>query len=279
MKKLMIAATASIAAVGAFAVESANVVGYQNKELNEKANSFVVQTLLPCGVTKADVTLANFLPKDGAAGWDYYSDFLATLKTNGNLDKKYGYLSPYWADKYYEAEDVGWYDYSVLAEDPDTIEAEKKDSTKIPFGTGFLVSSSAAGNTLTFSGEVLQDEIALPLNEKANTFVGNVTPVAVRLNQMTPTDGAAGWDYYSDFLATLKTNGNLDKKYGYLSPYWADKYYEAEDVGWYDYSVLAEDPDTIEAEKVPDSVVINSGDAFLVSVSNGGVELLVPSAL
>ena len=280
MKKLMIAAAASIAAVSAFAaVESPNIVGYQSKELNEKANSFVVQTLLPCGVTKENVTLADFLPKDGASGWDYYSDFLATLKTNGNLDKKYGYLSPYWADKYYEAEDVGWYDYSVLAEDPDTIEAEKKNSTKIPFGTGFLVSSSAAGNTLTFSGEVLQDEIAIPLNEKANTFVGNVTPVAVRLNQMTPTNGASGWDYYSDFLATLKTNGNLDKKYGYLSPYWADKYYEAEDVGWYDYSVLAEDPDTIEAEKVPDTVVINSGDAFLVSVSNGGVELIVPSPL
>ena len=136
-----------IAAVGAFAaVESANVVGYQNKELNEKANSFVVQTLLPCGVTKADVTLADFLPTDGEDGWDYARDYVATLKVNGTLDKKYGYLSPYWEKEYYEAGQSGWYDYAVLQPDPDEIEAEKvPDTVTFGAGEGFLVYTSGAG--------------------------------------------------------------------------------------------------------------------------------------
>ena len=258
---------------------SSPVVGYQAKELNENANSFVVQTFLPVGVTKANVTLSTFLPKDGADGWDYYSDYLATLKTNGNLDKKYGYLSPYWAGQYYNEEDVGWYDYAVLEADPETIDAEKMDDVKIPFGTGFLIYTSKANVTLTFAGEVLEDEIALPLNENANTFIGNATPTTVKLNSLTATDGANGWDYYSDYLATLKTNGNLDKKYGYLSPYWAGQYYNEEDVGWYDYAVLEADPETIDAEKIDDTVVFNPGDAFLVYVSKAGIELLVPSPL
>ena len=43
MKKLMIAAVASMAAVGAFAVESANVVGYQQKDTVTGFN-FVIPT-------------------------------------------------------------------------------------------------------------------------------------------------------------------------------------------------------------------------------------------
>ena len=79
MKKLMIAATAALCATVGFSLESANVVGYQDKELNGGANTFVVQTFLPCGVVAKDVTLSTFIPKDGADGWDYYTDFLATL--------------------------------------------------------------------------------------------------------------------------------------------------------------------------------------------------------
>ena len=118
----------------------ANIVGYQNKELNENANAFVAQTLIPCGVTAADVTLDDFVPTSGADGWDYTSDFLATLKTNGNLDKKYGYLSPYWAAKYWTADEAGWYDYSLLSEEEQTAsDAIKGDSVQFAPGAGFLV--------------------------------------------------------------------------------------------------------------------------------------------
>ena len=262
-----------------FSLESANVVGYQDKELNGGANTFVVQTFLPCGVVAKDVTLSAFIPKDGADGWDYYTDFLATLKVNGNIQKKYGYLSSYWAGEYWNEEDAGWYDFSVLEEDPEVIEAEKADATKIPFGTGFLVYTSKANVNVKFSGEVLKGDIALPLNGGANTFVGNVTPNAIKLNELLATSGANGWDYYTDFLATLKTNGNLLHKYGYLSPYWASEYWSEEDSGWYDFSVLEADPETIEADKVSDEVVFKSGEGFLIYTSKANVELLVPGAL
>ena len=239
----------------------------------------MVQTFLPCGVTKENVTLGTFKPKDGVDGWDYYTDYLATLKPNGNLDKKYGYVSPYWAKQYWNEEDAGWYDFAVLAEDPETIEADKADSTLIPFGTGFLVYTSKANGTMTFSGEVLEGDIALPLSRNANTFVGNVTPQTIQLNKLLATSGGDGWDYYTDYLATLKTNGNLLHKYGYLSPYWAKQYWNEEDAGWYDFAVLAEDPETIEADKVADDVVFNPGEGFLIYTSKANVELLVPGAL
>ena len=278
MKKLI--ALAAIATCGAaLAVESANIVGYQNKELNENANAFVAQTLIPCGVTAADVTLDDFVPTSGADGWDYTSDFLATLKTNGNLDKKYGYLSPYWAAKYWTADEAGWYDYSLLSEEEQTASDELGATTKIPFGTGFLVYTAGSSVTITFSGEVLQDEVALALNENANTFVGNATPAAVNLADIAPTSGADGWDYTSDFLATLKTNGNLDKKYGYLSPYWAAKYWTADEAGWYDYSLLSEEEQTASDEIKGDSVQFAPGAGFLVYTAGSDIELVLPSPL
>lgn len=136
-----------------FALESANLVGYQNKDLNRNANSFVVQTFLPCGVTKENVTLGTFKPKDGVDGWDYYTDYLATLKTNGNLLHKYGYLSPYWAKQYWNEEDAGWYDFAVLAEDPETIEADKvADDVVFNPGEGFLIYTSKANIELLVPG-------------------------------------------------------------------------------------------------------------------------------
>lgn len=230
-------------------------------------------------MTAADVTLASFSPSEGVSGWNYYTDYVATLKANGNIDKRYGYISAYWAGEYWDASAQGWYDFAFLRTDPETITEEQVGNTKIPYGTAFLVYTAKSGVTITFAGEVLEDDIAIALNENANTFVGNARPTAVKLGEISATDGISGWNYYTDFLATLKTNGNIDNRYGYISAYWAGEYWNASAQGWYDFAFLRTDPETITEDQVGDAVEFNPGDGFLVYVGKPNIELLVPSAL
>ena len=95
------------------------------------------------GATTDSVKLADFVPSTGADGWAYDTDFLATLKVNGNKDHEYGYLSPYWAAQYFKADQAGWYDLSVC-QDEEFDDAEKKDSFVVPAGQSFLVYTSGA---------------------------------------------------------------------------------------------------------------------------------------
>ena len=103
---------------------------------------------MPCGVAKADVTLSSFLPVDGENGWAFDTDFLATLKTNGNLDKKYGYLSTYWAGEMDDASLEGWYDFAPLAAEEFSDSDRVADTIGFAAGDGFLVYTSKANMEL-----------------------------------------------------------------------------------------------------------------------------------
>ena len=138
MKKLAFCAAAAALSTSLLAVESSNIVGYQNKSLTAGGNAFVCQTIVPVGADLGTVTLGDFVPSNGADGWAYDTDFLATLKVNGNKDHEYGYLSPYWANKYFEDEQAGWYDLSVC-QDEEFDGATKKNDVQIPAGQAFLV--------------------------------------------------------------------------------------------------------------------------------------------
>ena len=63
MKKLMIAAMASMAAAGAFAIDSANVVGYQNKATESVQMNWTCNTFVP--VNGATLTLGDIKVTDG----------------------------------------------------------------------------------------------------------------------------------------------------------------------------------------------------------------------
>lgn len=112
MKKLMIAAAASIAAVGAFAVESANIVGYNTVAINPGYNMFAVNfkqmgegqsikidELFPGG-GKSDTVFtygATAANADKVLVWDntsgeYTTYFLYKIK-KGSSEKDY-----YWVD-------------------------------------------------------------------------------------------------------------------------------------------------------------------------------------
>jgi hypothetical protein len=281
MKKLMLAVVALASGV-AMAIESANVVGYQNKALNAQANSFVTMTFLPTGTSKENITLSSFQPKGGEDGWEYSKDYLATIKVNGSFDKKYGYVSAYWAGEegFDDASLEGWWDLDACKADFEVDELVSRNNVVIPFGTGVAIYTSMSDITVTFSGEVLSEDYGVPLNPQANTFTGLYAPKTMTLGELVPTGGEDGWEYSKDYLATLKVNGSFDKKYGYVSPYWAGEegFDDTSLEGWWDLDVCKADFDVDEFES-RNTVEIDAGQAFAVYTSMSGIELVIPSAL
>ena len=253
-------------------------VGYQNKELAGGANSFVAMTLQPIGVAKADVTLSHFVPTDGEMGWSFNTDYLATIKPNGTFDKKYGYLSPYWAgpDGLDDKTACGWHLFENLVKEE--FYGERCDSDKIPFGTGVAMYTSMANVTVTFAGEVLADDYGVPLAGGANTFTGIVCPADITLGDITATDGESGWSFNTDYLATIKPNGTFDKKYGYLSPYWAgpDGLDDKTAQGWHLFENLVKEE--FYGDRF-DDVELKAGQAIAVYTAMPNMELVIPSAL
>jgi hypothetical protein len=239
-------------------------------------------TLQPVGVNLNAITLSSFKPTNGEEGWDYSQDYLATIKVNGSFDKKYGYVSPFWAGKdgFDDASLEGWWDLDVCKSDFEDGEVDSRNNVVIPFGTGVAIYTGMANVNVTFAGQVLSDDYGIPLNYQGNTFTGLVAPSDMLLGNLTPTNGEAGWDYSQDYLATIKVNGSFDKKYGYVSPYWAGKdgFDDTSLEGWWDLDVCKAD---FEVDEIVsrNNVEITAGQAFAVYTGMSGIELVVPSAL
>ena len=117
MKKIMFGLAAA-AAISAFAVDSANVVGYQEKDLNYGLNDFVVQTFLPMGMTVSTTKLGDISVTED---WDAVNgDYIATLTPEGANSAEYTYLIAAYATAlggtgagWYLAEEVNDGDVSV----------------------------------------------------------------------------------------------------------------------------------------------------------------------
>ena len=139
MKKLIFAA-AAVAGMGAFALESANVVGYSTQTANATRNTMMAPTFLSVdsatGCKLSDLTVTGYdapeLNEDdefegGCAGGEFILQF---LNNNGTVASRY-----YWIDDGDSA--PGWYATMGAA----AIEGGA-ESVKIPAGKGAWVVGS-----------------------------------------------------------------------------------------------------------------------------------------
>ena len=211
MKKLMIVAVASMAAVGAFAVESANVVGYQQKDTVTGFN-FVIPTFKAVNggsIHIQDIKIAN------ATDW---TDNIQVLDEGGAGVAMYVYVSA--AQSGFGAD--GWLseDFTGLA-----------DVTFAP-GQSILI-DTADTTTLTFAGQVSTEDTVVETVPGFN-FVGNNTPVAVDIQDIT-ISGATDW---TDNIQILDEGGAGVSMYVYVSA--AQSGFEAD--GWLseDFTGLAD---------------------------------------
>ena len=213
------------AAVGANALESANVVGYQSTVTPSLGNKLVAGTFVTVGesgtFTLADLKGAGYDPDDGAWG-----EMKVTVLNSAGSEAKDGdgnELSFYW----YDNEDVaaGWYN-------GDGDEAWDAANVVFDAGTSFWIAGD--GQTITAAGEVKLTTVKVETPSLGNKATGNPFPVQITLANMAgadydPDDGAWG-----EMKVTILNSAGSEAKDGdgnELSFYW----YDNEDVaaGWY----------------------------------------------
>ena len=286
MKKLMIAASAALCATVGFPLESANVVGYQNKDVSSQMSAFINTFTSVNGETMTLGQIAANPFDDGEEGiydvWGWtgftpFSDFIQTMNKAGQFTGKYTYAPAGYAG----SNAAGWYEYS------DTACATLKNDVEIPFGVGFYLNAGdGAGGiapALTYSGTVKDDATVVPV-ASSMMLPGNASPVNITLGQITanPFDdgeegiydvwGWTGFTPFSDFIQIMNENGQFIGKYTYAPAGYAG----ANEAGWYDYS----DTGCTECKN---SIVIQAGQAFYLSAGDGAGGLAptitLPSAL
>ena len=145
MKKLMFGMMA-LAAGAAMAIESANVVGYQNKEIADESKggfTWIMSTLPSVGAEEDALTLSSWVvtPPEGGL-WASASVCVNTFDSAGQISGAYYYLDDVQASMF--SVDAGWY----TADSVDGWAPESAGDVQIEAGEMFQIGSDC-GATIT----------------------------------------------------------------------------------------------------------------------------------
>ncbi len=273
MKKLMFVATAALcAAVGFADVESANVVGYQNKELTGSyAYNLSVATFRAVDKDTEKMVLGDIA---ASADWMAGADEVKTLLANGAVDKAYSYVGVTDAAEW--GCPAGWYLTADLNDDSIVdLTPLCKNNDPLPLGNGLLVLVGSASTTLTYAGEVLTADQPIALKSSyAYNITGNVSPVDITLGDIT---ASADWMAGADELKTLKANGAVDQAYSYVGA--TDAADWGCPAGWYLTADLNDDSIEDLTPLCKNAIPVKAGEAFIVLVGTSTTTITIPSAL
>ena len=241
MKKLMF--TAALAACGAaFAIESANVVGYQTKTTVPGFN-FLAPTFTPINGT-GNVNIQDIkLDSTTAESW---SDNLQILDEGGATVSTYGYAT---------AEESGFDKDGWLDE-----EGNYAENITIPYGAGILI-DSANDSSVTFSGQVSDTDSEI-VSVAGFNFTGNNTPVEIDIQDIKLD--AATAESWSDNLQILDEGGATIATDGFAT---------AEESGFEKDGWLDGDGNYAE------NVKLAPGQGVLIDIANEGTIITIPAAM
>ena len=207
MKKLMIVgAFALCAAVSCNALESANVVGYQNTEMvNAYGYNFIAPTFKDVASNTATYDLQN-IKRVGSAVGDGISDFIEIWDDAGAMtDTQYFYVTEAMG-----ADHDGW----VTEMMGDTYVTD----VTLTLGQGFyLYIGSSDDVEVQYAGEVLKGNLTSQVLPFGYNIAGNATPAPVGLQQIQLLGAAVG-DGISDFIEVWDDTGSMtDTQYFYVT--------------------------------------------------------------
>ena len=260
-------------------MESANVVGYENKAIDTtKTLNAMCATFSTVGrdAVMGDITANSTFLFGGDTVQIINSANGATLKTMTYLSAEEGAMYNCTA---------GWYDNDfVNGEEWDwasQIPAEYSyNNFSLPFGSMFIVSSANTGAELKYAGEVMTESKKFLIDTtKVLNFLGNATPI-----DRTFADIAANSTFLfgGDTIQILNpSSGATLKTMTFLTAEEGAMYNCAP--GWYDNDfVNGEEWDW--ASQIPEKYNYNgdpcaSGFGFIVSSANDGAYLEIPGAL
>ncbi len=230
MKKLIFAA-AAVAGMGAFALESANVVGYADQTANAKRNTMMTPNFLnidsTTGCKLSDLKVTGYdapaLNEDdeyegGCGHGEFVLQFLAN---NGAISSRY-----YWVDD--GETGPAWYDRTA-----------NLITEEVPINAGVSAWVIGSGYSLQSSGSVNTKDVAFKMNDKRQTAAGNCMPVDLTLAKLTVSgyeapalnedDEYEGGCGHGEFvLQFLKNDGSIESRYywvddGETGPAWCDR--------------------------------------------------------
>ena len=263
MKKLI--ALAAVATCGAaLAVESANIVGYQNQDLTGKQYNSIGPTFVTVGAEKFKLGDIN------VEGFQYDTEILQVLSTdNAATIARYTYVTPEWDEEDFEGDGaaVGWWVKGKEGED-----GYSANDVEFDLGQGFLGNFSKKKASLTYSGEVLAGATELDFTGKQYVLVANPLPVDVKLGAVA----CEGFQYDTEILQVLSTeNATTITRYTYVTPEWDEEDFEGDGaaVGWWVKGKEGEDGYSAN------DVTWAAGQAFLGNFSKKKTKLTFPSAL
>ena len=245
MKKLMIAAAVLSVAVGAMAVESANVVGYQQ---NAVPNGYKMVTPTFANIDGSEYNIDN-LVVEGAP--DTMAD-IQVMSSEGRWVGQY-----YWYNEFTDpgtgtVYPAGWFDFNGV--EPANITLKPGDSV--------FFSTNQDDATIRSSGSV-PGEITIN-TPNGYTMIGNGSPVAISIDSMVVT-GAP--DTMAD-IQTMSSEGRWVGQY-----YWYNEFTDpgtgtVYPAGWFDFNGVE-----------PAGITLQPGDAVFFSTNQNGVKVTIPSAL
>ena len=256
MKKVMFGLAAA-AAISAFAIESANVVGY--KSANTGANPYITggMCFVTCGSTDGTFRLGDMKLEGSTWGSDWIQFIDPTTSIfDPSKDATYYSAAEAIADGG-TADDAEWED----------VDENSLDDVTYPIGTAFLTSFLSTGVTITYSGEVNLNAAYSTINctgkpyaYVANPYPGDLTAGDIKLVNST---WGSDWLQFID-PATSIVDPTRDITYYSAAEAIADGG-SADDAEW-------EDVD----ENCKDDTLIPAGSGFLCGFLSPNVQILFP---
>ena len=239
MKKLIFAA-AAVAGMGAFALESANVVGYQNKDVRQYLS---VQLPTFENVANTGIDIQSIVPAAAADDTLESGDFVIQIYDEmGAQTASYAWVLGEDIDDGYAD---GWYE-----EDWETIVVKTFD-----VGEAFNV-YAAKGGAVQYSGEVVGEAISVPVRQYLSAQ-GNFRATSVNIQSIVPVAAEGDTLESGDFVIQIYDElGAQTASYAWVLGEDIDDGYAD---GWYE-----EDWETIvDKDFAP-------GEGFNVYASKGG---------
>ena len=312
MKKLICAAAMSALCATVFAIESENVVGYQNRGLQFNKFVWCCGTFQSVGAAQEEMTLGavSLANNDGVnmgeVTLSLFNEKASNLKlTASDTEAFIGKSASFFylpqtqideakADPEYEGEldgvVAGWY------HNTDEEFTECFNNYKLPYGTGYAVKQSANGYAVVYSGAVVKDADMPSVGLLFNKFVwtGNAAPTKMTLGDFTLSNengvnmGEVTLSLFNEKASNLKlTASDTEAFIGKSASFFylpqtqideakADPEYEGEldgvVAGWYHNT-------DEEFTECFNNYEIEAGQGFAVKESANGYSIDLPGAL
>ena len=260
-----------------FRFRASFIVGYgTQKVFGNNQFTWSVATFQQIGKDLDKQTLSAFsLPTDrGFSGSDVIE--LQTYDETGAMSGRYYFLDAVNADiEVGDSTATGWYDGEAYLKDYSWVCC---NTTKIPFGAGTMLMSGEDDLPMTFSGQVVSDEVATTLyGGNQFTWFGNCSPTEIKLGDVAiPADlGFSSSDVIE--LQTYNESGAMSGRYYFLDAVNADiEVGDETATGWYDGEAYLKDYSWVCCNE---TVKLASGQMFMLMSGESDTTISIPSAL